>query len=193
MPGTVTTHYLSGRHVALRARHADDVPILQAQLYDDLPTRARADSRPWRPIPPDSEHSPYAVTGVSDDAASFSIVSVPAHDLAGEALLWGVDLHNRLAHVGLAILPGFRGRGWSVDVLRLLCRYGFAVRGLNRLQLETLTDNAAMRRAAAHAGFHEEGVLREAAWVPGAFADSVVLGLLAADWRADEVGPAVGG
>jgi RimJ/RimL family protein N-acetyltransferase len=177
----MATAYLSDAHVALRARHPDDIPILQAGLYDDLSTRARADSRPWRPLPPDPELSPYAVTGAGEDAAMFSIVTVEAGELAGEALLWGIDLHNRLAHVGLALLPGFRGRGWSVETLRLLCRYGFAVRGLNRLQLETDSDNLAMRRAAARAGFHQEGILRQATWNPGAFGDSVVLGKLAAD------------
>src|SRR5262249_57263453 len=101
----------------------------------------------------------------------------------GEALLWGIDVHNRQAHAGLALLPSFRRRGWSVEVLQLLCRYGFAVRGLNRLQLETSAENNAMRRAAAHVGFREEGVLRQGAWAIGSFVDVAVLGLLAADWH----------
>jgi len=175
--------YLSGEHVALRARAAEDVPILQLQLYEDVVTRSYADTRPWRPIPRDPALSPYAVTEVSDDVAFFSVVTVGQGELAGEALLYGIDLHNRLAYAGLALLPGFRGRGWSVEVLRLLCAYGFAVRGLNRLQLETSAGNDAMRRAAAHVGFQEEGVLRQGAWAVGSFDDVVVLGLLAADWQ----------
>jgi RimJ/RimL family protein N-acetyltransferase len=178
--------YLSGEHVALRARRADDVPILQAQLYEDVVTRSHADTRPWRPIPPDPSLSPYAVTEVSDDVAFFSVITADQGELAGEALLWGIDLHNRLAHAGLALLPGFRGRGWSVEVLHLLCRYGFAVRGLNRLQLETSAENDAMRRAAAHVGFREEGFLRQGAWAVGSFVDLVVLGLLAGDWHKED-------
>src|SRR5262249_10535495 len=104
-------------------------------------------------------------------------------ELAGEALLWGIDLHNRLAHVGLALRPTFRGRGWSVEVLHLLCRYGFDVRGLNRLQLETAQDNRPMIAAASNAGFEIEGTLRQASWVPGGFVDTAVMGLLAANWR----------
>ena len=175
--------YLTGDHIALRPRRADDVAILHAQLYEDIVTPSHADTRPWRPIPPDPSLSPYAVKEVSDDVAFFSIVTVDGGELAGEALLWGIDLHNRLAHVGLALLPGFRGRGWSVEVLQLLCRYGFAVRGLNRLQVETLAGNAAMRRAASNVGFGAEGVFREAAWALGSFVDVVAFGLLAADWR----------
>jgi RimJ/RimL family protein N-acetyltransferase len=179
---------LSRGEVALRGRYPEDVTILQRELYEDVVTRSQADTRPWRPLPPDPSLSPYSVA-VADDAAFFSIVSVEEDDLAGEALLWGIDLHNRLAHVGVALLPRFRGRGLSVHVLHLLCRYGFAIRGLNRLQLETSVRNVAMIRAGARVGFVEEGVLRQAAWGPGWFADSVVMGLLTADWQ-DEAAPA---
>ena len=37
--------------VGLRARDEADVAVLHAELYEDIATRMRADSRPWRPIP----------------------------------------------------------------------------------------------------------------------------------------------
>ena len=67
--------------------------------------------------------------------------------------------------------------------MRVLCRYGFEVRGLHRMQVDTLADNAAMIRAATQAGFTREGTLRQAAWVLGEFADEVILGQLAPEWR----------
>jgi len=94
----------------------------------------------------------------------------------------GIDLHNRSAHVGISLLPQFRGQRLSVEVLHLLCRYGFVVRGLHRLQVETLVDNAPMLAAAARLGFERDGVLRGAAWANGQFTDEAVLGLLASDW-----------
>jgi RimJ/RimL family protein N-acetyltransferase len=166
----------------LRSRDPDDIPVLHAELYNDVTTRAHADSRPWRPIPPNAELSPYAAPD-RDDTAFFSVVAVEGRELAGEALLWGIDQHNRLAHLGLALRPSFRGRGWSVEVVRLLCLYGFDVRGLNRLQLETAEDNRPMIAAASRAGFEIEGTLRQASWILGEFVDAVIMGLLAADWR----------
>jgi RimJ/RimL family protein N-acetyltransferase len=185
---------LRGDHVALRSRHPDDIPILHAELYNDITTRTRADSRPWRPIPPDPNLSPYAAPD-QDDTVFFSVVAVQEGELAGEALLWGIDQHNRLAHLGLALRPSFRGRGWSIEVLHLLCRYGFDVRGLNRLQLETHIDNKAMERAAVSAGFRQEGIRRQAAWSLGAFGDVVLMGVLADEWSdtaaiKDDVQPA---
>ena len=168
---------LSGEVTGLRARHDSDIPVLHAELYDDVATRVRADSRPWQPIPPGSG-SPYVVTGPDDHAACFSVVELATGELAGEALLWDIDLHNRTAHIGISLIPEFRGRGLGTDVVRVLCRYGFAIRGLRRLQLETLTDNHAMIAAAERAGFTREGVTRSSGWVNGRWADDVIFGLL---------------
>ncbi|MFI9272765.1 GNAT family N-acetyltransferase [Kitasatospora sp. NPDC052896] len=173
---------MRGARVGLRARHEDDVPVLHRELYDDVPTRSRVGTSPWRPVPPGSAEVPYAVDAPSPGAVCFSVVELESQELAGEAVLWGIDTHNRLAHLGLSLRPAFRGRGLGYDVVRVLCEYGFAVRGLRRLQLETLADNAAMIAAATRAGFTHEGTLRQAAWVYGGIVDEVVFGLLAEEW-----------
>ena len=112
-------------------------------------------------------------------------LSLPEYEVLvqlSEALLWAIDLHNRTAHLGLSLRPACRGRGLGTDVVVALCEYGFAIRGLHRLQVDTLASNTAMIRAASRAGFVREGTLRRAAWVNGEFADEVILGMLATDW-----------
>ena len=174
---------LAATNLLLRPRHQDDVAVLHHELYNDISTRVRADSRPWIPIPDSATAlSPYAVESISDEVSFFSVVSIEG-ELPGEALLWGIDPHNRSAHAGLALLPRFRVRGWSADVLQLLCRYAFVVRGLNRLQLETNPANVPMIRSARRVGFAQEGVLRQATWTLGSFVDTVVMGLLAQEWQ----------
>jgi len=168
--------------IALRARAEADVAILHTELYEDVAIRSQADSRPWRPVSAGTAASPYAVSEPSDDAAVFSVVELAGNELAGDAVLWGIDLHNRMAHIGLGLRPAFRGRGLGTDVVRALCEYGFSVRGLHRLQIETLATNTAMIQAAERVGFTREGTLRLTAWVTGEFLDEVILGLLAADW-----------
>jgi RimJ/RimL family protein N-acetyltransferase len=176
---------LRGDLVGLRARAPGDVAILHAELYDDVATRVRADTRPWVPIPPGAG-SPYWAgddEGAKPaDTAIFSAVELATGELAGEALLWGIDLHNRSAHLGISLRPVCRGRGLGADAVRVLCRYGFAIRGLHRLQLETLSDNHAMIAIAAQAGFTREGVTRGSEWVDGAFADCVIFGLLVSEF-----------
>jgi RimJ/RimL family protein N-acetyltransferase len=173
---------LRGEKVLLRARQDDDVPVLEAELHGDVAGWSRADSRPWRPLPPGSEDSPYRVASWKSDPAMFSVVELASDELAGDALLWGVDQHNRSAHLGLALRPSFRGRGLGTHIVRVLCRYGFETRGLQRLQVDTLADNEAMIRSATRAGFTREGQLRQAGWVNGEFVDEVILGQLAPDW-----------
>ena len=174
---------LTGDIVGLRARHHGDVPVLQSGLYDDVVTRSRADSRPWRPIPPDSVASPYAVRDPADEVAAFSVIELSSQALAGEALLWGIDAHNRTAHIGVAVLPEFRRRGFGTDTTRVLCHYGFITLGLHRLQVETAADNTSMIHAANRAGFSTEGLLRRSCWANGSFLDEMILGQLSEEWR----------
>jgi RimJ/RimL family protein N-acetyltransferase len=174
---------LRGSKVGLRARHTDDIPILQAELYDDVATHSRSDNRPWRPITPGSKDSMFVVDDTEQRHIPFSVVTLDGGELVGDAALWNIDTHNRSAHIGLGLLPSCRGKGYGTDVVAVLCHYGFVVRGLHRLQIETLSDNAAMLGAAERNGFVREGVRREGCWVVGEFLDEVVLGLLARDWK----------
>jgi RimJ/RimL family protein N-acetyltransferase len=180
---------LRGELVGLRARRVADVPILHADLHDDVEIRSRSDARPWRPIDPDSETSPYSVEPARADAVPFSVVTLADDELVGVGLLWGIDPHNRIAHIGVSMLPARRGRGLGADVVQVLCEYGFVVRGMHRLQIETLADNAAMIGAARRAGFVLEGTLHGAAWVMGEFVDEVILGLLVENWARPQPKP----
>ena len=179
-----------GEKVALRARIESDVVVLHSELYDDVITRLQADTRPWRPLAPDSALAPFAMLDPTDEVVAFSVVElVDGAPLAGAAVLHGIDAHNRNAHLGITLRPGFRGRGLGLDTVRVLCDYGFRIRGLHRLAIETLSDNNAMLRTSDKAGFVREGVLRQAAWVSGMFLDVVLLGLLAEEWRTVRFGP----
>ncbi len=175
---------LRGELIGLRARQDSDIEIFETELMNDVETRIRADSRPWRPVMPGSADSPYRAAADSDErgAVMFSVVELTTGELAGEAVVWGIDLHNRRAHLGLSLRPAFRGKHLGTDVVRVLCRYGFAIRGLHRLQVDTLADNDAMIGAAVRAGFTAEGTIRHAGWVNGSFADEVILGQLASEW-----------
>lgn len=174
---------LKGAKVGLRARHDDDIPVLRAELYDDVVNSSRAGSGPWRPIAPGAKDPQLVVDNEAEGIVPFSVVELEGGTLVGTANLWGIDTHNRCAHIGLGLLPSCRGKGYGTDVVAVLCHYGFVVRGLHRLQIETLADNAAMLRSAERNGFVREGVLRSSAWVMGEFLDEVLLGLLARDWK----------
>ncbi|MGR6913798.1 GNAT family N-acetyltransferase [[Actinomadura] parvosata] len=179
---------LKGKKIGLRARHEDDIPILLTELYDDPVNSSRAEGGPWRPIMPGSKDSRLMPDDKDQSKVPFSVVELDGGTLVGSANLWGIDTHNRCAHIGLGLLPSCRGKGYGSDVVATLCHYGFVLRGLRRLQIETLSDNHAMLRAAERNGFVREGVLRSSAWVLGHFMDEVLLGLLAEEWKPDTPG-----
>lgn len=62
--------------------------------------------------------------------AQFSVVELEGGVLVGTTVLWGIDTHNRSAHIGLGLLPSSRGKGFGTDVVAVLCHYAFVVRGL---------------------------------------------------------------
>ncbi|MFI6316884.1 GNAT family N-acetyltransferase [Nonomuraea sp. NPDC050556] len=153
------------------------------ELYDDVVSGSRAEGRPWRPITPGTKDSRLVTDDTEQGYVPFSVVELEGGTLVGTATLWGIDTHNRSAHIGLGLLPSCRGKGYGTDAVAVLTYYGFAVRGLQRLQIETLSDNHAMLRSAERNGFVREGVLRSSSWVLGRFMDEVLLGLLVQDWK----------
>jgi RimJ/RimL family protein N-acetyltransferase len=44
------------------------------------------------------------------------VVHLADDELVGDAVLWGIDTHNRSAHVGMSLLPAFRGQGLGRDI-----------------------------------------------------------------------------
>lgn len=176
---------LRGSKVGLRARREDDLPVLRAELYDDVVTSSRSSGVPWRPTVAGSGDSRLVLDDGDPTRVPFAVAELDGGALIGAAALWGIDTHNRCAHVGLQLLPSARGKGFGTDAVATLCHYGFVVRGLRRLQVDTLRDNTAMVRSAERNGFVREGVLRSSAWVMGEFVDEVMLGLLAEEWKPD--------
>lgn len=172
---------LRGELVGLRARLEADVPILEDELHGDVVGTSRSQGAPWRPMSPGAQASRYRITEPSDTEARFSVVELASGTLAGAAVLNEIDVHSRGANIGLMLRPAFRGKGFGTDIVRVLCHYGFTVLGLHRLAMDTLADNHAMIAAANRAGFRQEGVLREAAWMLGSFVDLVQFSRIAGE------------
>jgi len=177
---------LKGQLVGLREQRRDDVEAL-FELATDAEHVALSDSRPFRPVSLAARLAEYdkAQSEPERTSAFFSIQRLDDDEGAavGNVGLWMIDTHHRSAHIGISLLPGVRGHGFGRDAIEVICRYGFEIRALERLSLETLEINAAMRATATACGFVEEGRLRSAAWYLGGRVDEVLYGLLADEWK----------
>ncbi len=174
---------LAGELVTLRGIERDDLEVLHGwdQEYSTWPENS---THPYSPtsladalVAYDArEKSPFRA---GDTSVPFAVVVDGG--VVGRVVLWGIDSHNRLGHLGISLGAEHRGRGYGTDACRVLLRYAFVDRGLHRVQLEVLASNTGAIRAYEKAGFVVDGVLRESGWVRGRFEDEVIMSVLAPD------------
>jgi RimJ/RimL family protein N-acetyltransferase len=98
------------------------------------------------------------------EAAPFAIVHPPQLD-AGSELLGSISLArfswpHRRAEVGYWLARQARGQGHATRAARLICDWGFAQLGLERIELQAAAGNRASQRVAERAGFTREALLR---------------------------------
>ncbi len=89
--------------------------------------------------------------------------------------------------IGYWITDAFEGRGLVTRAARELLRYGFADRGLRRMQLTAAVENTRSRSIAERMGMTQEGVLRKAGRIrEDRYVDLVMYSILREEWEARE-------
>ena len=84
---------------------------------------------------------------------------------------------RHVGDVGITIHPDYQRRGIGTELLKA----GISLarkRGFKRLEIVTLAENKAMRRAAEKAGFHLEGIRRKAVNMQGKLRDEALYAIL---------------
>jgi RimJ/RimL family protein N-acetyltransferase len=169
---------LTEGETALRPWRESDVAPLVAICRDEEITR-------WTRVPTVygitaarawvQESRALARGGIS---APFAIVSASAGDLLGSISLMRFSWEHVRGEVGYLLAPQARGRGHATRAVRLICAWGFATLGLERIELLAATGNLASQRVAERAGFTREAVLRRYNLLREAKFDMVAFGLL---------------
>jgi RimJ/RimL family protein N-acetyltransferase len=116
--------------------------------------------------------------------ASFAIEDATDDALAGFVHLTDIDWIVRAANFGIVVGERARwGQGIGREATTLAIRYAFDTLNLRRIGLRVVAGNAAAEHIYRSLGFVEEGRLRQAAFVNGAFADVLLMSLLAGELR----------
>jgi ribosomal-protein-serine acetyltransferase len=87
------------------------------------------------------------------------------------------------AEVGYWLDAEFVGRGLVTRVVTAMLDHAFGTLGLDRVGLQTLSNNTRSRSVAERLGFTEDGVLREYVGTRDGRRDLVFYSLLAREWR----------
>ncbi|HWL38343.1 MAG TPA: GNAT family protein [Frankiaceae bacterium] len=160
----------AGDLVALRAREPEDAPYLHAWQSD--PETMRWWDRVYPPLPPEllAQRLASAPTP-SYTEPSFILLDRATGTPIGWCGLHAVSARHR--HAELAVFVGdaaYRGKGYGIDAVRTLCRFGFERMNLARVSLTVFPHNPAVRTY-ERAGFAHEGLQRRAFWKRGEWHD----------------------
>lgn len=101
----------------------------------------------------------------------------------GTVTLCEWDRGNRHAELGYMLDPAVHGQGLASEAVRTVLRFGFETMELHRVEADTDPRNAASIRLLERLGFQREGYFRERWLINGEWLDSVMFGLLHADFR----------
>ncbi len=171
--------------IRVRAISVDDAELLH-ELWSDVDTHLLTQESPYLPrslagVRAQIERNAEKATDATANA-SFMAETIADGTRIGIGGLWGVSAYEQFAHLSITLLPAARGQGYGRELVGLLCRYGFRLRNLRRLELETLASNTAMRKAAEANGFVLEGLQRERAYDGTGYDDLALYGLLRHEW-----------
>lgn len=119
--------------------------------------------------------------GLVGEDASYLAVELEDGSCAGW-VTWRAMVSSTNFEIGIALFPDHRSHGVGTRAQQKLVSYLFDTTTANRLQAGTELDNVAEQRSLERVGFRREGVQRGLYFRAGAWRDSVMYGLLRADW-----------
>jgi RimJ/RimL family protein N-acetyltransferase len=111
--------------------------------------------------------------------APFAVIRATDGELLGSISLMRIAWSHQRGEVGYWLSREGRGAGHATRALRLICAWGFAELGLERITLIAATANGASQRVAERSGFAREGVLRSYMRLADQRQDMVSFSLLA--------------
>ena len=114
-------------------------------------------------------------------------IALPENDtLIGKISLYFFDRQNRRAETGYILNRSHWGRGLMSEALSTVMEYAFGELGLHRIEADVDPDHAASLALLHKFGFVDEGRFRDRWFVHEKWHDSIMLGLLAQDFRSSE-------
>lgn len=171
---------LTGRAVRLRPVEPSDVELIHA-WYLDAETARLAGERP-RSLAARRRRFEGGLAGQGTDHYSFMIVRLDGEQPVGGIDLLEIDRVNGSASFGITIGTPDRGKGHGRDAIEILLRFGFEELRLERIWLDTDSENTVAQALYASIGFVLEARLRHRYFQEGAFIDGIRMAMLRSEW-----------
>lgn len=125
---------------------------------------------------------------IKDPDRRFFSIETAEGRLIGNCQLMCIHWTNREAELAITIgETAYWGKGYGSDAVRQLLALAFDQYNLHRVFLRVIDTNERGRRCYAKCGFQQEGILREAVYVDGAYHDFIMMSILEHEYRHEMV------
>ena len=172
--------YLPGQQIYLRPLEKEDAKAI-THWFNDPEVRRTLDR--YLPMTLQEEEAFLAKLPESQTDVVLGIALAADDRLIGVTGLHGIHAKNRAAVFGILIGEKAEwGKGHGTEAVRLMARLAFETLNLNRIELHVRQTNDRGIRAYERVGYKREGLLRQDSYVEGRYVDTIVMGLLRADW-----------
>jgi RimJ/RimL family protein N-acetyltransferase len=175
-PDYPTPPGLVGKNVYLRPATAEDVA--NTYHWHLMSDPALQSSRPHAFLTAAEAAENYRKKEKTADEQLFVIVALKEKTPVGVIRYFNWNNLNRSAELGLLTDPDQRRKGHGHEAVRLLARYLFQMRDLNKVHAQTSSLNKAAVGLLEKAGFKRDGVLRHQFFYNGEFHDGYIYSLL---------------
>ena len=174
MPGAV---FLEGEEINLRTIEREDLDFLSVFNKPELRQNVLADRTP-RNRDTQEEFFENVICGedsvnlmICRDGERIGIISLIERG--------GVE---RLAKMGLWIIPEHQGKGYGTEASELVTEYGFKQLNYHRIFYRAHEDNSSSQRLAEKLGFEKEAVLEDHTFKDGEYKDIIYYRMLEEEW-----------
>ncbi len=162
-------------------RHGDEADVLAYRSREDVVRYMHAE-----PLPEDAAEAFIAERlGATQIAAdNDGIILAVEHDgrVIGDVVIRTGQLADRQAEIGWAFNPEYHGRGFAAEAARELLVLAFCDLGMHRAWAQIDPRNRASARLCERLGMRKEAHFVQDMWFKGAWGDTTIYALLAAEW-----------
>ncbi len=173
----------SGRHIRLRGVEATDWRHYAAFNENSADARNVHLVQPPRP---DSfwqeEASRISQQATDDDCFALAIEELESHSIAGLLSTYDCDRRAGTFKYGIALATQQQRKGFGLEATTLLLNYMFGERRYHKCLVTIHEFNTGSIIMHKKAGFTHEGILREQEFFAGRRHDTVVMGILSAEY-----------
>ncbi len=177
--------FLRGTSIILKALSENDV--LQSGWYGWFNSEEATEFVQQRYFPNTLQKQlDFYRSGIANSSTKIQLGIVPngMDTIVGVVSLSNIDFLNRKAEFGIMIGDNAaRGKGYGTEACLLIVKHGFERLSLNKIYLGVHAEHTAAIRSYEKVGFVQEGRLRQEMLTNGRYVDTVVMSILAEDFR----------